>query len=146
MARPFKFTVQELKKLYEEYKVYRSNQHDVIYDSIKSGDRAGETFERKIPKVYTIASFCHFIDTTEKTFFNWINEDSNNIDNELLQFVTRIQEEFKDDRLSKGLNGAINAQLLTRLDGYKDSTEISTGSDNSVINIQIGTKDLSLNK
>lgn len=140
MARPFKYTVQELKELYKKYRAKRARKFDVRYEAIKSGEKAGNIIKIKMPKVPTILSFCHFIGITEKTFFNWINAESENIDEELLQFITYVQEEMKDDRLSAALNNTINPQLISRLDGYKDAVQVEQTTSEQ-INITIdGTK------
>lgn len=145
MARPFKFNVQELKELYKKYRKDRAGKYDVRYEPIKSGERAGDIIEIKMPKVPTILSFCHFIGVTEKTFFNWINAESENIDEELLQFVTYVQEEMKDDRLSAALNNTINAQLISRLDGYKDAVQVEQTTPEQ-INISIDGVKIDLTK
>lgn len=140
MGRPFKYTVQELRELYKKYRAKRAKEYDSRFEPIKSGERAGEIIEIKMPKVPTILSFCHFIGITEKTFFNWINAESENIDKDLLQFVTYVQEEMKDDRLSAALNNTINPQLISRLDGYKDAVQVEQTTPEQ-INITIdGTK------
>ena len=144
MARPFKYTVEELRVLYSKYRKDRAKKYDSKFEPIKSGERAGEIIEIKIPKVPTILSFCHFIGITEKTFFNWINAESENIDKELLQFITHVQEEMKDDRLSAALNNTINPQLISRLDGYKEVQQIeNTNQEQIVININGSKVDLS---
>lgn len=144
MARPFKYTAEELKVLYQKYRKDRAKKYDSRYEPIKSGERAGEIIEIKMPKVPTILSFCHFIGITEKTFFNWINAESENIDKELLQFITYVQEEMKDDRLSAALNNTINPQLISRLDGYKEIQQVeSTNQEQIVININGQKVDLS---
>jgi len=145
MARPFKYTAQELKELYKKYRAKRAKEYDIRYEPIKSGERAGEIIEIKMPKVPTILSFCHFIGITEKTFFNWINAESENIDKELLQFVTYVQEEMKDDRLSAALNNTINPQLISRLDGYKDAVQVDQTTPEQ-INITIGGTKIDLTK
>ena len=144
MARPFKYTVEELRDLYSKYRKDRAKKYDSRFEPIKSGERAGEIIEIKIPKVPTNLSFCHYIGITEKTFYNWINAESENIDKELLQFVTYVQEEMKDDRLSAALNNTINPQLISRLDGYKDVQQVeNTNQEQIVININGSKVDLS---
>ena len=144
MARPFKYTVEELRDLYSKYRKDRAKKYDSRFEPIKSGERAGEIIEIKLPKVPTILSFCHYIGITEKTFYNWINAESKNIDKELLQFITYVQEEMKDDRLSAALNNAINPQLISRLDGYKDvQQDENTNQEQIVININGQKVDLS---
>ena len=145
MAAPFKFNVQELKELYKKYRVKRAKEYDSRFEPIKSGERAGEIIEIKMPKVPTILSFCHFIGITEKTFFNWINAESANIDEELLQFITYVQEEMKDDRLSAAMNNTINPQLVSRFDSYKDIQQVEQ-SNPEQINISIDGMKIDLTK
>ena len=145
MARPFKFNVQELKELYKKYRAKRAKEYDSRYEPIKSGERAGEIIEIKMPKVPTILSFCHFIGITEKTFFNWINAESVNIDEELLQFITYVQEEMKDYRLSAAMNNTINAQLVSRFDSYKDVQQVEQTNPEQ-INISIDGMKIDLTK
>jgi hypothetical protein len=54
MARPFKYTVEELKVLYQKYRKDRAKKYDSRFEPIKSGERAGEIIEIKMPKVPTI--------------------------------------------------------------------------------------------
>ena len=116
----------------------------MIPDSSQSNQESRGDNEIKMPKVPTILSFCHYIGITEKTFFNWINAESKNIDQELLQFVTYVQEEMKDDRLSAALNNTINPQLISRLDGYKEIQQVeNTNQEQIVININGQKVDLS---
>ena len=145
MARPFKFNVQELKELYKKYRAKRAKQYDSRFEPIKSGERAGEIIEIKMPKVPTILSFCHFIGITEKTFFNWINAESVNIDEELLQFITYVQEDMKDYRLSAAMNNTINAQLVSRFDSYKDVQQVEQTNPEQ-INISIDGMKIDLTK
>lgn len=124
---------------FNDYLLHRSNEFDIRYESIKSGERAGETIEVKIPKVPSMTSFCHYIGITKKTFYSWLDklddEDSGNL--ELINFITYVQEYLKEDRLSKGLNNLINAQLLARVDGYNDTIDINNTGTAPVLNIQL---------
>ena len=126
MSAPFKYTADEIIIKYEQYITNRKNEYDIRYDCIKSGERAGETIEIKIPKPPTIASFCHFIGITEKTFFNWINEASDNIDPKLFKFVTRIQEAIKDKQLSGALNGIYNPMITCRINGISEQINVNS--------------------
>jgi len=145
MARPFKFNVQELKELYKKYRAKRAKEYDSRFEPIKSGERAGEIIEIKMPKVPTILSFCHFIGITEKTFFNWINAESVNIDEDLLQFITYVQEDMKDYRLSAAMNNTINPQLVSRFDSYKDVQQVEQTSTEQ-ININMDGMKVDLTK
>lgn len=145
MARPFKYTLEELKQKFAEYKEFRATQYDIRYDCIKSGEKAGQTIEIKLPKPLTIISFCLFIGTTEKTFFNWLNEESENIDKELLQFITQVRDEIKDFQLSGASNGIYNQQIVARMNGLSETIKTeNTNSETIVLNIESKKGDLKL--
>ena len=145
MARPFKFTVDELRQKFIEYKEFRSTQYDIRHDCIKSGERAGETIEIKLPKPLTIISFCLFIGTTEKSFFNWLNNESENEDKELLQFITHVRDEIKDFQLSGASNGIYNMQIVARMNNLNETIKTeNTNVETIVLNIESKKSDLQL--
>lgn len=143
-GRPFAFTTNELKQKYSEYKEYMKTQFDYKYDVIKSGDRAGEQIEIKIPKVKSVETFCLFIGVTAKTFYNWLNAESENIDSELLHFITYMHEELKEERKSAGLNGAIDSRLLAKIDGYRDTVDINQQISVNALPVHIGNNIIDL--
>lgn len=126
MARPFKFTNEQIVDLYKQYNEHMKNQFDIKIDYIKSGDRAGELIEIKKPKIKSIESFCLFIGISYKSFFNWINEESENIDKELFHTITCIREELNEYRRSLALNEIISAPFLMAVDGIKQQYEINS--------------------
>ncbi|MFZ4798255.1 MAG: terminase small subunit [Bacteroidia bacterium] len=143
MARPFKFTAKEILQKFEDYKIHRSKQFDVRYESIKSGDKAGQTYEVRLPKVLSITSFCLFIGVSEQSFFNWLNNESENIDIELFEVITRVQNEIKDYQLSGATNGIYNANIVARMNGLNESIAVSNDIQPS-ININIAGIDMKL--
>jgi hypothetical protein len=145
-GRPFKYTVDELRKLFEEYKVYRRNQYDIRYEAIKSGERAGEVIEVKLPKVLTIASFCLYIGTNEKSFYQWLHEDSENIDKELSKFISCVQDEIKDHQLSGATNNIYNSNIVARMNGLSDKQQIEHTGESQAVNINIDGSKLDLTR
>ena len=132
---PFKFSAKELTYKFSEYLEYRATQFDIKYDCIRSGERAGETIEIKIPRVPTIATFCHFIGITEKTFYNWLNEVVD-INDDLLQLVDRIREEIRDIHLSGAMNGIYNPLIVSRINNLNDTVNVQV-NEQPVVNINI---------
>ena len=135
VGAPFKFNASQLLIEFNKYIEYRKSQFDIKYDCIRSGERAGETIEIKIPKVPSVASFCHFIGITEKTFWNWLNDEVN-ISDELLQLTIRIREEIKDIQLSGAMNGIYNPLIASRLNGLNDTVNVQV-SEQPVVNINL---------
>ena len=144
MGRHFKYTAEQLESLFEDYKIARKKEKDIRYELIKSGEKAGDVIEIEIPKPLTIASFCHFINCTEKSFYSWINGESENLDPELLKFVTRVQEEIRDFQLSGAINNVYNPNIVARLNGLADRQEITETNkpEQVIINIQGSNFDL----
>jgi hypothetical protein len=145
-GRPFKYNVEQLKVLFEQYLIDRANQYDIRYELIKSGEQAGTVVEIKLPKVPTIASFCHFIDCTEKSFFNWINEESEQIEPELLQFITRVREIIKDKQLSGATNNVYNATITSRMNNLSDNLQVEHSGQSQAVNINIDGSKLDLTR
>jgi hypothetical protein len=136
-GRPFKYSAKELMQLFIEYKEFRNKQYDIRYELIKSGEKAGTTAEIKIPKVPTIASFCHYINTTEKTFNNWLNEVSEEIDDDLLQFITYVREEIKDLQYSGAVNGIYNSMIVARMNGITEQVHINQNININAIPVHL---------
>ena len=146
MAAPFKYTVDELKVLFPQYLEHRAKEFDIRYELIKSGEQAGTVVEIKLPKVPTITSFCHFIGILEKTFFNWINEESENIDKELLHFITYVRAEIKDKQLSGAVNNVYNATITSRMNNLSDNLQIEHSGQSQAVNINIDGSKLDLTR
>jgi hypothetical protein len=146
MARPFKYTVDQLRKLFDEYKVYRRNQYDIRYEAIKSGERAGEVIEVKLPKVLTIASFCLYIGVSERAFYQWLQDENETIDKELLQFISCVQDEIKDHQLSGATNNIYNSNIVARMNGLTDKQEVKHTGESQAVNINIDGSKLDLTR
>ena len=144
LGAPIKYNASELLNEFNKYIEYRKTQFDIKYDCIRSGERAGETIEIKIPKVPSVASFCHFIGITEKTFWNWINNEVD-ISDDLLQLTIRIREEIKDLQLSGAMNGIYNPLIASRINGLNDTLNVQV-TEQPVVNINLNALTGSANK
>jgi len=49
-----------------------------------------------------------------------------NIDEQLLQFVTCVREEIKDCQLSGATNGVYNATIVSRINGLSDTVNVQS--------------------
>ena len=147
-TRPFKYNLNELKQLYDDYKVHRSNQFDIRKELLKTGERAGEVVDVKLSKPLTIASFCLFIGTTESAFKSWIdnylNDDDDNGYNEeeraMMKFIAQVRDEIKDFQLSGAVNGVYNKRIVSRLNGLSDKQEVELTTQVQSIVLPLPTK------
>lgn len=124
MAAPFKYNAETLQQKYIEYIEYMADKYDVKVDYIKSGERAGELIEIKLPKIKSIQGFCNYAKIENTTFYDYCNKDSENIDTELYNIATHIRMELLEYRASLGLNNIINPNLLMAIDGIKQVVDV----------------------
>jgi len=143
-GRPFTYTAEQIAKAYNDYCVFMSTQYDIKIDFIKSGERAGEPIEIKLPKIKSIEGFCLFIDMNPKTFYNYLNAESSNIDDALLHTITRIRTELMEIRKSLALNNIINPQFLMAIDGYKQNVELNQNVTVNALPVQIANSVIDL--
>lgn len=102
-GRPTKYKEEFIDKAYEYLQACKDEQ----YQLTKSFSDKGESWENKIKvKLPTIGGFALFIGTSEKTLYNWANEDNN-----FLQALNDIKEEQKKQLLEKGLSGDYNSTI-----------------------------------
>ena len=144
MARPFKFTADQLMQKYEEYKEWIKTQYFERPEMIKGGERAGEVIYVKVYTPPTIVHFCHHAGIDWSSFYNYINADSDNIDDKLIQTATYIHKDIADTMQRGASAGIYNQSIVARLTKLSDSVDINhTGEQNS-INIQIDGADIKL--
>ncbi len=124
MAAPFKYTAEQLQQKYVDYLEFMTKQFDIKMDYVKSGERAGELIEIKLPKIKSIEGFCLFAKIDYQTFYNYCNAESVNIDIALFDIATHIRRELLEYRKSLGLNNIINPNLLMAIDGIKQVVDI----------------------
>lgn len=165
MAAPFKYTAEQLQQKYIEYIEFMKDKFDIKVDYIKSGERAGELIEIKLPKIKSIEGFCLFAKIDVQTFYNYCNKESINIDEQLFESVTYIRRELLEYRKSLGLNNIINPNLLMAIDGIKQTIDINhneapnslplhinnnvidlTESDYTILNTNVNKSELKLSE
>lgn len=144
MARPFKFNPEQLEQKYQEYKEWIKTQYFERPEMIKSGDRAGEVIYIKVYTPPTIVHFCHFAGLDFSSFYDYINADSDNIDEKLTKTATRIHKDIADT-MQRGANAGIYNQSITaRLTGLADKFEVQHSGEQNSINIQIDGSEIKL--
>ena len=146
MARKFKYTPEQIWNKYQEYKKELKNNYFIKYDVIRSGDKAGQEIEIKIPEPEMIEGFCLFMNISLATFYLYANKETkedksndlyehdNDNDNDLLsdndknrkqiiEVFTRIQTSIKKHQLAGALNQVYNQQIAARINGLKDNDQ-----------------------
>lgn len=126
---------QELLAMWEEYKEWRKKQ-----------GRSVPTLNQKTGEVVYMV---HYLPLTVESFIVWsVNEKGwgvgsmdnyiENKDNLYKDFggiVTHMRREAKQDRFDGAAVGQFKEGLISRLDGYKDSSEVEVKTEPRIFNI-----------
>ena len=154
MANTFKYTADSLKFMFEEYKVDMQNFYYLRPELIKGGDYAGQVVNVKVPKPYSIISFCIFADITTGTFFNYCNKDSEDFNTykgkdlegriKLLEVALYVKESIQDHQVGGATAGIYNANIVARVNGLNDTINVNNTGTKETININIDGKKVNL--
>jgi len=145
MGRPFKYDAEQIKQLYNDYKEYISTQYFERPELIKSGERAGEVIYIKVYKPQTIESFCLYIDMDLKTYYNYINGNSDNIDENLIQNLMYVHTSIKDSQISGATVNVYNPMIVSRVNGLTETQQLEvTGNKLQAININVNGSDIDI--
>lgn len=90
---------------------------------LKSGAKAGKAGKLKVARIPTILGFCVHSHIAEKTFYNYIN---NTTDEELLEAFYYIRDYFRQEMTDHAVVGAANPTIAAMLLGLKAKTEVET--------------------
>ena len=124
MARPKKFTVEELQQKWKEFK--KKCDNNTINNKVDTTNKVTEgektvTVKQdhkqsvRSPITYTIEGFCVFLGISRQAFYNtYYKKDEENIseeDKEFVDIVELMREECEIDARAKFETGQINSRL-----------------------------------
>jgi len=154
MANTFKYTADTLKFMFEEYKEDMQNYYYLRPELIKGGDYAGQVVNVKIPKPYSVVSFCAFAEISTATFYNYCNKDSEDFNRfkgdmleeriKLLESSIYVCEQIKDHQIGGATAGIYNANIVARVNGIGDNVDVNNTGTKETININIDGKKVDL--
>lgn len=124
--KPKKYSVNQLKKKFIEYVEHNKTHTMSKVESIKSGDKAGETFDVKLKVPLTIKGFTSFIGITHQTFLNYESEDSYKA---YFEVIKLIREFIENEQLQGASLGLYNSNIIARLQGLKEQTDVTSGGN-----------------
>lgn len=141
MARPFKFKdPDEVWKIYQKYLNHLKNNPMHRNELIKSGERAGEVISVEVPVPPNIWGFCLFADIDRQTYYNYVGGDSENLNKELIDIFTRVDDDIKQKQITGATVNLYNQAIVARLNGLTESIKVENATPEQ-INITIaGTK------
>ena len=141
MARPFKFKhPDEVWKLYQNYLIHLKKNPMHRNELIKSGDRAGDVISVEVPVPPNIWGFCLFADIDRVTYYDYLGGNSENLDKELINIFTRVDDDIKQKQITGATVNLYNQAIVARLNGLTESIKVENVNPEQ-INISIdGTK------
>lgn len=141
MARPFKFKdPDQVWKIYQDYLNHIANTPMYRNELIKSGERAGEQIPVRIDVPPNIWGFCLFANIDRVTYYDYVNGNSENLNKELINIFTRVDDDIKQKQITGAAVNLYNANIVARLNGLKEVQQVEQTNPEQ-INITIdGTK------
>jgi len=101
-------TPEELWNLCIDYMEYCAENPLTRNDSIKSGDKAGQTFPVEMPRVYSIKGFASFLGVCKATLYNYEKHENYK---EFHDTFARIKDIFDNNLLENALVGNYDQRL-----------------------------------
>jgi hypothetical protein len=116
-GRDHKYKPEQLWDEFQDYYDWIQENPMIKYDVIRSGERAGEPVEIKMPRPLTIEGFCVFADITEHTFRSYEeNKD-------FIPVTTRIRKSIETNQLEGASAGLYNPNIIARKLGLADKQQ-----------------------
>ena len=127
-GRPRKFRPAELLEQFEKYLLNR--MANPIIEKEEERGRIGEhgsskTKEKSHPQLLSVADFCVFLGCSR----NWWNE----LPDEFLGVKSHISTYIDNFQLKGASIGVFNANIVSRLLGLKDKTELTGGDGLTIV-------------
>lgn len=147
MGRQFNYSGQQIMDKWAEYVEYMKTQVFERAEAIKSGERAGDIIYIPVQKPYTIESFCLFSGIEVRTYFNYLNGNSENADDNLIQSLTYVNTEIKNQQVQGGVSGMFNPMLVARINQITDNSTVNLNANVAQINLTApGTEPIDFSK
>lgn len=118
-GRPRRFeSPEDLLNAFYEYKEWASKTPWNKKDFIRSGEFAGQTVDLPTERPLTEWEFAIFCEMSRQGLMEYAKRP------EFSVIYSRIKDEMSAQRISGGLAGAYNANLVARIDGITEKQEI----------------------
>lgn len=142
-GRPFSYTAGELLVKFEQYVVWNKTQYIESNELIKA-NKNGKTIKVKHYKPLSVFGFCNYAKVSVKTYYNLLNDVSDNETDELFQVISYIDQTIKQFLWDGANLNLFNATITSRLTGLKDTIDINETVKTETINITIDGNQIKL--
>ena len=148
MARPYKYTPEQLQSKINKYFEYADNNPLIKNEVVKTGKEAGKILPVPMPVVYSIQGLCYHVDISRETFYDLIEknraetsennkEGENNINtiNRFSDICTRARRKINENQIDGATTGIFNPLVVSRLQGLTDKHEVKATNTNISVNV-----------
>lgn len=148
MARPYKYTPEQLQSKINKYFEYADNNPLIKNEVVKTGKEAGKILPVPMPVVYSIQALCYDINLDVDTFYdlyhkdrkpsnenNKKGEDNVNLINQLSDIITRAKLKIAKNQINGATAGLMNPLIVSRLQGLTDKHEVKATNTNISVNV-----------
>ena len=148
MARPYKYTPEQLQSKIDKYFKYADENPLIKNEVVKTGKEAGKILPVPMPIVYSIQGLCYHVNIDRDTFYDLIdknraettqnNKDGENNINMINQFsdiCIRARQKINDNQISGATAGLMNPLIVSRLQGLTDKHEVKATNTNILVNV-----------
>jgi hypothetical protein len=134
---------EKLWQLFQEYKAWAFANPCVREDFIRSGELAGKKIELNIARPLTLWEFSSFVGLSYQGLRNYGEMAGRE---NYFDIYARIVSEMSGQRIAGGTAGIYNANLVARIDGLKEHSEIEGKIEPLVFLTEDGKKLLELSQ
>lgn len=129
MGRPYKFTPEQFQRAWEEYFDHCDNNPWIKNEAIKSGEMAGTLVQIPTARPYSEIGFCAYHNLNIKYLAELAetlrNKEEKTDDEEALSYIlARARAKCYNQKFEGAAVGAFNANIIARVLGLTDKTEI----------------------
>jgi hypothetical protein len=119
MGRPRHFkSPDEIQAAFDEYVKWAADNPWHKQDFIRGGDSAGQIVYLEIERPLTEVEFAVFCGLSLQGYLNYLNRP------EFVDIIRRVKSIMSAQRISGGVTGAFNGNLIARMDGLVEKTAI----------------------
>lgn len=122
---------KQVETLINQY--FNDIDNNPIYkkDFIKSGDMAGQIVDIPVQQPYTIEGLCLHLKIKFDTFETYINDENQQI----AELFYNARVKIRQQQISYGLVNCYNSNLVARLNGLSDNSNVSGNIEHKVTKI-----------
>ena len=146
MAAPYKYTADQFKQKFEDYKTWLEGEKFLRPELIKSGEQAGKVINVEIQSPPDQISFCLFCDIDKQTFYNYCSEESKENNKQLFDIATRVKDWISSKQIRGAISNQYNSAIVARLTGLSDNVNVNHSGESQSVNINIDGSKLDLTR